>query len=110
MGCFFGTIGVIIIWPASAYFLLGFLGWLGTSTQTKLQRLFNKPNDWLDKKIPIIKFKNVKPLLKNIPNLIYNICIMFPLRLIITLSVTLSIGGIWVVLAFYSQWGLRTCW
>ena len=46
MGCFFGIIGVAIIWPASGYFLLGMFGWLGLRTQEKIVRGIKKTNDW----------------------------------------------------------------
>ena len=110
MHCFFGIIGVAIIWPASGYFLLGMLGWLGLRTQEKILRWLKKPNDWLDKKIPILKFKNTKPISKNFPNIIENIFIKFPLRLIVTLPITLSITAIFLAITFYAVMGTGSCW
>jgi len=109
MNCFLGIIGMAIIWPASGYFLLGMLGWLGLRTQEKLLSLMKKPNDWLDQKIPYIKYKNIKPVSKNFSNILENIVIKLPLRLIITLPVILLIIGIGFVLAFYSILGAGSC-
>mgnify|MGYP003638705785 CR=1 FL=1 len=72
MGCFFGIIGVAIIWPASGYFLLCMFGWLGLKRQEKLLNWFKIPNYWLDKKIPFLKFKNSKPISNNFGNIIEN--------------------------------------
>ena len=105
MGCFFGRIGVAIIWPASGYFLLGMFGWLGLRTQEKILRGIKKANDWLDQKIPYIKFKNTKPISKNVLNIFENIIIKLPLRLIITLPITF----IGFVLAYYSIMSASSC-
>ena len=105
MGCFFGIIGVAIIWPASGYFLLGMFGWLGLRTQEKIVRGIKKTNDWLDQKIPYIKFKNTKPISKNVLNIFENIIIKLPLRLITTLPIVF----IGIVLAYYSIWGASSC-
>jgi len=110
MHCLFGIIGVAIIWPASGYFLLGMLGWLGLKIQEKILRWLKKPNDWLDKKIPILKFKNTKPFSKNFPNIIENIFIKFPLRLIVTLPIILSITAIFLAITFYAVMGMFSCW
>ena len=109
MSCFFGIIGVVIIWPASGYFLLGMLGWLGLRTQENLLKWFKKPNDWLDKKIPILKFKNTKPISKNYSNIIENIFIKFPLRIIVTLPITLAITAVFLAITFYSVIGAGSC-
>ena len=105
MGCFFGIIGVAIIWPASGYFLICMLGWLGLKKQEKLTHWMQIPHHWLDKKIPFLKFKNTKPISKNFPNIIENIIIKLPLKLIITLP----IAFIGIVLAYYSIWGASSC-
>ena len=109
MSCFFGIIGVAIIWPASAYFVFGFLGWLGLRTQEKINRWIKKPNDWLDKKVPILKFKNTKPISKNFPNIIENIFIKSPLRFIVTLPIILPIGAIFFAIAVYAVVGVNFC-
>ena len=109
MNCFLGIIGMALIWPASGYFLLGMLGWLGLRTQEKLLSLMKKPNDWLDQKIPYIKYKNIKPVSKNFSNILENIVIKLPLRLIITLPVILLIIGIGFALTFYSILGAGSC-
>ena len=75
MGCFFGIIGVAIIWPASGYFLLGMFGWLGLRTQEKILRRIKKTNDWEEQKIPYLKFKKIKPVSKNFLNIFENIII-----------------------------------
>ena len=102
MGCFFGIIGVAIIWPASGYLLLGTLGWLGSGAQQKINNLIMKPNHWLEKKIPFLKFKNSKPISNNFGNIIENIFIKFPLRIIVTLPITLAITAVFLAISFYS--------
>jgi len=109
MSCFFGIIGVAILWPASGYYLLGILGWLGLRTQEKLLSLMIKPNAWLEQKIPYIKYKNIKPISKNFPNIVENTFIKLPLRLIIYLPVSLLILGIGGALAFFSIIGTGSC-
>ena len=105
MGCFFGIIGFSIIWPASGYFLLGIIGLLGLRRQGKLLSLIQRQSDWLDQKIPYIKFKNTKPISKNVLNIFENIIIKLPLRLIITLPITF----IGFVLAYYSIMSASSC-
>ena len=109
MGCFFGIIGVAIIWPASGYFLLGTLGWLGSGAQQKINNLIMKPNHWLEKKIPFLKFKNTKPVSKNFSNILENIFIKFTLRLIVALPAGLLISGIFLAIAFYATIGTFSC-
>ena len=110
MNCFLGIIGVAIIWPVSAYYLLGMLGWLGLKIQKKVRNLILKPNHWLEKKIPILKFKNTKPISKNFPNIIENIFIKLPLRLVAILPVILLVGTIFLGITFYAQMGMFSCW
>ena len=109
MNCFLGIIGVAIIWPLSGYFLLCMFGWLGLKRQEKLVKWFKKPNDWVDKKIPFLKFKNTKPISKNFPNIIENIFIKFPLRIIVTLPITLAITAVFLAITFYSVIGAGSC-
>jgi hypothetical protein len=109
MGCFFGIIGVAIIWPASGYLLLGTLGWLGSGAQQKINNLIMKPNHWLEKKIPFLKFKNSKPISNNFGNIIENIFIKFPLRIIVTLPITLAITAVFLAISFYSVIGAGSC-
>ena len=109
MNCFLGIIGVAIIWPLSGYFLFCMFGWLGLKRQEKLLIWFKKPNDWLYKKIPILKFKNTKPISKNYSNIIENIFIKFPLRIIVTLPITLAITAVFLAITFYSVIGAGSC-
>ena len=109
MGCFFGIIGVAIIWPVAGYFLLGTLGWLGSGAQQKINNLIMKPNHWLEKKIPFLKFKNTKPVSKNFSSILENIFIKFTLRLIVGLPVVLLILGIFLGITFYATIGTFSC-
>ena len=109
MNCFLGIIGVAIIWPLSGYFLLCMFGWLGLKRQEKLVKWFKKPNDWLDQKIPYLKFKKTKPVSKNVLNIFENIIIKFPLRIIVTLPITLAITAVFLAITFYSVIGAGSC-
>ena len=109
MNCFLGIIGVAIIWPLSGYFLLCMFGWLGLKRQEKLLNWLKIPNYWLDKKIPFLKFKNSKPISNNFGNIIENIFIKFPLRMIVTLPITLAITAVFLAITFYSVMGAGSC-
>ena len=109
MKCFFGLLGVAIIWPLSGYYFLGLVGWLGTYRQQKIMHLLKKPHDWIDKRIPYLKFKNTKPISNNLFNIIENILIKFPLRLIITLPIIIILSIIGLAIMLYAVVGAGSC-
>jgi|TARA_B100001964_G_C13792879_1_gene405288 hypothetical protein len=83
--CFIGVIFIIIVWSASGFFLLVFVGWLGEARRLYWnEKLLGPLNRWIDKTFPVMRFKNYKPIFENLPNLLYNIIVAFPLRFILT--------------------------
>ena len=82
---------------------------IAVHTHPKLLNWFKIPNYWLDKKIPFLKFKNSKPISNNFGNIIENIFIKFPLRIIVTLPITLAITAVFLAITFYSVIGAGSC-
>ena len=110
MICFFSIIVIAIYLPLSGYFFLCMLGWLGLEKQAKFQHWVKIPHDWVDKKIPFLKFKNTKPISKNFPNIIENIFIKFPLNFLIKVPIVLLISAIFIAIYFYAIIGVGSCW
>tara|TARA_A100001015_G_C14460386_1_gene507709 strand:- start:152 stop:484 length:333 start_codon:yes stop_codon:yes gene_type:complete len=105
MVCTLSTIGGLIIWPGSIYLALAFMGWLGYNQQRKIYSLIDSFNNYTDELMPIMKFRNIKPLHKNIKNIFINI-LVFPFRFLFGLV----LGGALLVLTYYVYLGLAMCY
>lgn len=105
MVCILSTIAGLIIWPGSAYLMLAFMGWLGHNQRMKIYNYIHRFNDYADELIPIIKFRNVKPLHKNIKNLLINI-----LKFLFRLMIVLVLAGIFFVILYFTYTGLDKCY